>query len=163
VKKLPSIAVFLCLATILVTSLSVGCSKGAQPTTTNSSTTPLVSTTLSEQPDKVTFQKYFSELGLGKLPANAKSPADLQKNATIFASGENLVLYGSTIVPQVPISAKYYDVMTKQSITSSVAPPAQPKATDFSSWESVSLSSGRYELKVYVGDVLVAVFPFEIR
>jgi len=130
----------------------------ATPTAT--STAP---PTLSEQPDKATFAKYFSEMWIGRLPPGATSPADLERNVTVFAAGDNIYLSCSTLVPQVPMLAKYYNVATKQSVTSNVGIPAQPKTGNFGSWAKLELSTGKYELKIYVDNVLVAVFPFEVR
>jgi hypothetical protein len=119
--------------------------------------------TLSEQPDKATFAKYFSEMWIGRLPPGATSPADLERNVTVFAAGDNIYLSCSTLVPQVPMLAKYYNVATQQSVTSNVGIPAQPKTGNFGSWAKLELSTGKYELKIYVDNVLVAVFPFEVR
>ena len=121
-------------------------------------TTPV--STLSEEPDQATFSKYFKDMGLGKLPAGGKLPQDLQQNVTIFSSGDLLTLYG-TVIQEVQISARYYSVATKQSVDAG-APPAPLKVGGFGGSSTLNLSAGKYEYKVYVGDVLVAVFPFEV-
>jgi hypothetical protein len=118
------------------------------------------SPTSSEQPDKATFQKYFSDMGLGKLPAGGKLAQDLQQNATIFSSGDSISLYGN-VIQEVQISARYYNVATKQSVDAG-APPAPYKVGGFGGAGPLTLPVGKYDLKVYVGAVLVAVFPFEV-
>ena len=130
-------------------------------TTPSFQPTPQPSPKSSEQPDKATFQKYFSDMGLGKLPAGGKLPQDLQQNATIFSSGDSISLYG-IVIQEVQISARYYNVATKQSVDAG-APPAPYKVGGFGGAGPLTLPVGKYDLKVYVGAVLVAVFPFEVQ
>jgi hypothetical protein len=59
---------------------------GYQCVNTPTATTPAA--TLSEQPDKATYQKYFSDTGLGKIPSGGQLPLDLQRNATVFTQGD---------------------------------------------------------------------------
>lgn len=142
----------------------VGSSPQITVTPDTSVSTPTATTpdaTLSEQPDTATFQKYFSAMGLGKCPADAKSPQDIERNVTTFTAGDYWTLYG-TVIQEVRISAKYYDVATKQS-GDVPAPPTPLQVGGFASSSTLTLPVGKYECKVYVGDVLVAVFPFEVR
>jgi len=118
-------------------------------------------TTLSEQPDMATFQKYFTEMGLGRLPAGGKMPVDFQKNVSVFTQGESLMLYGS-VIQEVHISARYFVIETKREIDSG-GQKGTLKTGGFASGESPSLPPGKYEYKVYVDGVLVGVFPFDIR
>ncbi len=67
-----------------------------------------------------------------------------------------------TMIKEVLISINYHNVETGQMIEG-VSAPAQYKLGGFAGGETVKLPSGEYEYKVYVGDVLVAVFPFEVR
>ena len=124
-----------------------------------SATAPV--STLSEQPDKATFSKYFTEMGLGKMPADAKGPQDIQRNVTAFTSGDLFTLYG-TVIQEVQISAKYYNVATKESVDAG-GPPTPLKVGGFGSSSTFNLPIGKYEYKVYVGDVLVGIFPFEVH
>ncbi len=119
----------------------------------------VIQTTLSEQPDMATFRKYFSELGIGKLPEDGKPPLDLQKNASVFAPGEKLLLYGSAI-QDITISSRYYNLETREAIDGG---QFVQKAGGFASGGTLSLPAGQYEYKVYVEQVLVGVFPFEVR
>jgi hypothetical protein len=142
----------------------VGSSLQITVTTDTSVNTPTATTpgiTLSELPDKATFQKYFSEMGLGKCPANAKGPQDIQRNVTTFTAGDYFTLYG-TVIQEVQVSAQYYDVVTKQSADAG-APPTALKVGGFASSSSLTLPVSKYEYKVYVANLLVAVFPFEVR
>jgi hypothetical protein len=128
------------------------------PQTPASTTTP--SAMLSEQPDKVTFQKYFSEMGLGKIPTDGKFPQDLQRNATVFTAGDQICLYGNIIL-ECQTRDAVYDVLAKKVIKEGGLP--KPMTGGFAGWEPLTIPVGTYEYKVYVTDVLVAVFPFEVR
>ncbi len=69
----------------------VGSSQQITVTPDTSVNTPTATTpaaTLSEQPDKATYQKYFSDTGLGKIPSGGQLPLDLQRNATVFTQGD---------------------------------------------------------------------------
>jgi len=116
-------------------------------------------TVLSEQPDTAAFRKYFSELGIGKLPEGGKLPLDLQKNASVFAPEEKLLLYGSAI-QDVTISSRYYNLVTWEEVDGG---QIAQKAGGFASGGTLSLPAGKYEYKVYVDQVLVGVFPFEVK
>jgi hypothetical protein len=119
------------------------------------------SSPLTEQPDTAAYRKYFSDMGLGKTPADAKGPQDIQRNVTTFTAADYITLYG-TVIQEVQISARYYSVATKQSVNAP-APPTPLKVGGFASSSTLTLSPGKYEYKVYVGDILVGVFPFEVR
>ncbi len=116
-------------------------------------------TVLSEQPETTAFRKYFTELGIGKLPEGGKLPLDLQKNASIFAPGEKLLLYGSAI-QDITISSLYYNLVTKEKVDGD---QIAQKAGGFASGGPLSLPAGKYEYKVYIDQALVGVFPFEVR
>lgn len=127
------------------------------PQTPAPTTTP--SATLSEQPDQATFQKYFSEMGLGKMPTNGKFPQDLQRNATVFTTGDQICLYGNIIL-ECQLRNTVYDVGAKKVIQEGGLP--KPMTGGFAGWEPLTIPAGKYEYKVYITDVLVAVFPFEV-
>jgi len=116
----------------------------------------------SEQPDEATFKKYFSDIGLGKLPADGKLPQDLQRNINVFVSGDKICLYG-TVTQEVQISTAIYDLGTKKFIGEKQTYPKPLQKGNFAGCGPLDLPAGKYEYKVYVGDVLVAIFPFEVR
>jgi len=132
----------------------------AQAAAESTSPTPAPVSTLSEQLDKATFSKYFLDMGLGRLPADAKSPQELQRNVANFKVGDPLTLYG-TAIQEVKVTAKYYNVVSKQSVDAP-APPTPLKVGGFAGSSILDLPIGNYEYKVYVGGVLVGVFPFEV-
>jgi hypothetical protein len=133
----------------------------ATPSEKTSPTPPAVTSTLSEQPDRATFQKYFSDLGIGKMPEEVKDPpVDLQKNVSVFTAGDQICLYG-TVILECQIRSAVYDVSAKKVVREGGLPQAIEGG--FAGWEPVDLPVGKYEYKVYVGDVLVGVYPFEVQ
>jgi hypothetical protein len=142
----------------VVSSLPPGTSATTSP---QISQTPAVTSTLSEQPDMATYRKYFTELGLGKMPAEVKNPpTNLQRNVSIFTAGDQICLYG-TIILECQVRSSVYDVSARKEIKGGGLP--KPMTGGFAAWEPVDLPVGKYEYKIYVGDALVAVFPFEVR
>lgn len=161
-QKLRKTLIAACLtATVLLLPVIISCVRDTAPSAPAATPTSPSFPALSEQPDKLTFQKYFSDMGLGRLPSGGKLPFDLQKNVTIFTAGDDMRLYG-TVVQEVQISVRYYNVETGQVIKGSDAPHPYPPG-GFAGGETVTLPPGKYEYKVYVGDVLVAAFPFVVR
>jgi hypothetical protein len=124
------------------------------------SSLPITVTPPLEQPDKATFSKYFRDMGLGKIPTGGKLPQDLQQNVTVFSSGDLCAIYG-IVIQEVQASAQYYNVATKQSVDAPSA-PTPLKVGGFAGSSTLNLPVGKYDCKVYVGAVLVAVFPFEV-
>jgi hypothetical protein len=116
---------------------------------------------LSEQSDVAVFQKYFSELGIGKMPTEVKNPPlDLKKNVNVFSAGDQICLYG-TLIQECQIRNAIYDVAAQKVVRAGGLP--KPMIGGFAGWEPIDLPAGKYEYKVYVGDALVGVFPFEVR
>ena len=115
-----------------------------------------------EQPDEATFKEYFSDMGLGKMPAGGKLPQDLQRNANIFVLGDKICIY-CTVIQEVQISTLIYDLGSKKPVGKKQAYPKPLSKGRFAGCSPADLSAGKYEYKIYVGDVLIAIFPFEVR
>lgn len=155
---------FITIVASLILGLSA-CSSGSRPSTGNSSsvktstaTTP--ATTLSEQLDKATYQRYFSDIGLGKLPSGGQLPLDLQQNATIFTQGDQIGVYLS-VIQEVQVRTAIYDIEAKK-IVKEGGFPKSLTPSNYAGAEPLTIPAGKYEYKVYAGDVLVAVLPFEV-
>jgi hypothetical protein len=131
---------------------------------TSSSVTKAEDQKLSEQPDIDTFKEYFRELGLGKLPENGQLPFDLKKDDNIFVSnGENqLVIYGE-LLKDAKLSNAIYDLNAKNNIRDKAESPILIKKGGFVISEPVKIPPGKYEYKIWIGDKLVGVFPFEVK
>ena len=152
----------------IVASLVLGLSacSAATNTTGNSSnvstlTATTLATTLSEQPDKATYQKYFSDMGLGKIPSGGQLPLDLQQNATLFTQGDQIGVYLS-VIQEVQVRTAIYDIEAKKVVKEGGFPKSLTPS-NYAGAEPLTIPAGKYEYKIYVGDVLVAVFPFEVR
>jgi hypothetical protein len=156
---------FINIIASLVLGLSA-CSSGNNTSTGNSSivNTPTATTpaaTLSEQPDKATYQKYFSDMGLGKLPSGGQLPLDLQQNATVFTQGDQIGVYLS-VIKEVQVRTAIYDIEAKK-VVKEGGFPRSLTPSNYAGAEPLTIPAGKYEYKVYAGDVLVAVLPFEVR
>jgi hypothetical protein len=134
---------------------------------TPTATTPVAS--LSEQPDKATYDNYFlnqpAPMGIGKLTDTV--PQELQQNVTVFAIGDQIVLYVNIIKECQQPRYAIYDVRAMKVIKEGALsfPPMKSgfDAVGFVSIDTLDIPVGKYEYKVYISDVFVAVFPFEVR
>ena len=107
-----------------------------------------------------TYQKYFILLGIGKMPPVITDPAkELLQNVSVFKTTDLIALYGETIV-ECQIQSKFYDVAAGKVVHEGGLP--QPILGGFATWDIVNLPIGHYEYKVYVDNILVGVFPFEV-
>lgn len=149
------------------------------PTQTNSttSTEPVVqpeaksAVQLSEQPNIAEFNKYFSEISLGKMPIGSTKlgpPDNMPTNADVFSKTTDQFCVSMTVFKDVPASigaSGVYDVVAKKFTT------AEPKATfpralaqgNSTGCERITLPIGKYEYKTYINDILVSVIPFEVK
>ncbi|MHB1336901.1 MAG: hypothetical protein ACYCXQ_13260 [Candidatus Humimicrobiaceae bacterium] len=119
---------------------------------------------LSQQPNEIAFKEYFSELGLGKLPENGSLPLDLKKGDNVFISNgkDHLVIYGN-LLKDAKFSNGIYDVNAGKNIRGKAEFPMIIKKGGFAGSEPVNIPSGLYEYKIWIGDKLVGVFPFEVK
>lgn len=114
------------------------------------------------QPDEAVYKSYFAELGLGKLPVGGQLPQDLQRGVRVFAPGDQVCLYG-TIVREVTVSYEIYDLKNNKPSGQKGGFPRPLSPGGFAGAERLDLPPGDYAYIVYVGDVPVAVFPFQVR
>ena len=144
-----------------------------------------------ENPNQLFLDSHFSLLGIGRIKGltieppktiistegEAFLPAELERDVRVFLAGENIVIYGHVISatsitaacfkaeetgytkieywgPE-PFSDKY---MTAEAgaILAGYTPP------DFILPVYLNLTPGNYRLKIFSGETLVAVFPFDV-
>lgn len=116
---------------------------------------------ISERPDEETFNEYFTDIGLGILPPGGELPMDLHQNVEIFTrGGGQLCLYGTLIKDASPLTV-IYDSVKKKSVKT-INPKTLSKG-GFTSCTPADIVVGKYEYKVYIGDTLVALLPFEVQ
>jgi len=167
----------LVVVVLVITALSLvlwGCAKRETPVlptapppspATQASPTTAPVPTLSDQANKNVFHEYFSELGLGKLPEGEKvGPSNFQRNVEVFTSEHQIVLYGTLLqdTQAGQVSAGIYNPEDNRFVIEKSGFPRPMSKGGFASASPVNLPAGKYEYRVYVSDVLVAVFPFEI-
>jgi len=144
----------------------VGC--GGAPAVTPVAEAP------AEQPDEATFEKYFSKISLGKLPADAElDEPDLPTPATTFAVGDQLCVTMGIIGPADELSTEIYGLQEQNYITTVTNFKSVTKNVRFDKGVVVGgdhiqcgtypFVEGKYEFRVRVGDVLVAMIPFEVK
>ena len=148
----------LTVAAMLLLGISACSGGNGTSTSTSTSSTPITPTP--EQPDKATYQRYFSDMGLGKLPSGGQLPLDLQQNATVFTQGDQIGIYLS-VIQEVQVRTSIYDVEAKK-VVKEGGFPRSLMPSNYAGAEPLTIPAGTYEYKVYVGDILVAVFPFEV-
>jgi hypothetical protein len=134
-------------------------------TATNTPTSPAVSvapaTILSEQPDMAAYHKYFSDLGIGRMPPGENvSPLELEKNVTVFKTTDQICCYG-TIILECQLTSTMYDTVAGKVVEEGGLP--KPMTGGFAGWEPMPVPAGKYEYKIYVSGALVAIFPFEVQ
>ena len=150
----------LIIAVVLVT----GCAASLTEAHTAQQTPPPPLAPLPQptEPDEATFGKYFSDMGLGKLPPGEKLPHGLQLEAAVFAPSDGLCIYG-TAIKEVQLSLATYDTTAKEFVSDKLALPQALQKGGFASCSSVNLPTGKYEYEVYAGEILIAALPFEVR
>ena len=127
---------------------------------------------LSEQPDKAKYDEYFTEFYLGKAPRGQQIPQihpgspGLIKTAVFIASEDEFCVVG-TVKKAIPSGSFYiavYDTVAKKDfVFKTVKFPEGLNVGSFG-WvdDPINFPTGKYEYKVYIDDVLVAVVPFEV-
>lgn len=132
------------------------------PTPTPLPPTPTPRPVLSEEPDEATFREYFSDLSLGVLAPGAKLGEVFPTPTTTFSVWDSQCLEGN-IVKELTIATATYNVDTQEYAGPKAVYPGPLQTGGLTFCGSLNLPPGNYELKVYVGDILVAVLPFEVR
>lgn len=119
-------------------------------------------------PDRAVFSQYFARLSIGRLPAQYVGRQDWPQRVVfenVFLPGDVMVLEGEAL-KQVQIACGYFDLKAgKYAGGSSGAEPWGPgfPPGGFAGYSSLNLPPGEYELRCFVGETLVAVFPLTVR
>jgi hypothetical protein len=118
---------------------------------------------ISEQSNEETFNEYFTDIGLGILPPGGELPMDLHQNVEVFSrGGGQLCLYG-TLTKDSSVATAIYDSAKKKYVAEKTAYPKTLEKGGFAGCSPVDMAAGKYEYKVYIGDTLVALLPFEVQ
>ena len=153
------------LMIILVGSGWVWSSYKNKTSETNTVEKSLVPENLSEQSNISKFNEYFSEAYLAKLPSGVKfDPSKIIKTTSFLASDQMCI--SLTIKKNIPvgnIATAVYDAVSKQYVQSKTTFPQELKQGGSVGCQNINYASGKYEYKIYVGDILVSVLPFEVK
>jgi len=147
--------------------------KSNNKSTTTTTTAPTATSStkiaeiLSEQPNKSKFNEYFTEAYLGKLPLGRQvgPPDNIPTKTKIFTSAD-LFCTAITMKKTIPagsFASAIYDVASKSYIQAKTVFPQELKQGGTIGCETLAESAGKYEDKIYIDDVLVAVLPFEVK
>ena len=125
---------------------------------------------LSEQPNTDEFNKYFSEIYLGKLAIGKQvgPPDNIPAKTDVFSKTTDEFCVSVTVFKDIPASigaSGVYDVVAK---TFTTAEPKAKFSRNLTQGNSIgcggiTLPVGKYEYKTYVNNILVSVLPFEVK
>ena len=121
---------------------------------------------LSEQPDKAKYDEYFTEFYLGKLPKGTDAnPSNVPVKTTVFTSEDQFctVWTQKKDIPAGSFSGAVYDTVAKKDFEPKTAFPMAVNAGGHMGSQPLTYPPGKYEYKLYIDDLLVAVLPFEVR
>jgi len=121
--------------------------------------------TLFERPNTEKFNEYFKEVYLAKLPAGAEfDPFGIIKTTT-FTAGEKFCqsLSMKKDIPANSIGSEVYNITTGQIVQPKSTFPQALQQGGSVGCEDLQYSVGKYEMKLYIDDILVAILPFEIK
>jgi hypothetical protein len=123
--------------------------------------TTTAGTQLSEQPDQQKYAEYLTDLGLGSVKQGMKLPEGLEENVKTFKAGEQACIYGN-LIKETTMQSSIYNTTAKKEVQPKGGPQQTMSKGGFAGCSSVNLPAGKYEYKVYIGEALVGVFPFEV-
>jgi len=121
--------------------------------------------TVSEDPNIEKFNEYFTEVYLAKLPVGSQfDPFKIIKTTT-FAAGEQFCvsLTMKKDIPAGSLAIAVYDTEIGQDNQQKSSFPQVLQQGNSTGCEGLRQSAGKYEYKIYIDNVLVAVIPFEVK
>jgi len=120
---------------------------------------------LFEKPNTEKFNEYFQEVYLAKLPAGSEfDPFNIIKT-TSFTAGEQFCssLTMKKDIPAGSFGMEVYDIGTKQDVQAKGTFPQALKQGGSVGCENLQYPIGKYEFRLYIDDILVAILPFEVK
>ncbi|MDD5146597.1 MAG: hypothetical protein PHN39_02555 [Candidatus Pacebacteria bacterium] len=120
---------------------------------------------LSEQPDQVKFDEYFTKAFLGRIPGGEQfNPAKVVKTKVFEQTDQFCTsLDIKKDIPAGALSVATYDTANKEFVRPKSAFPQKLPGGNTMGCEGIMLSAGKYEQKIYVDDILAIVMPFEVK
>lgn len=135
---------------------------------------PATNAALSENPDQAVFNQYLTKISLNKLPPGAalSGPDSAPESSVFNFSAGDQFCTGLNVIKEIPQNS-YADAVYDTNTKSFVIPRhTLPRAAvignnmgcgDLLIGPNKPLPAGKYEYKVYISGVLVAVLPFEVQ
>jgi hypothetical protein len=122
---------------------------------------------LSELPNKAKYDEYFSDIYLGKMDIGKVIGTDgFPTKTSTFTKAVDQFCSMMTLKKTISaghIGNAFYDVVAKRDIQPKSIFPMELAAGGSGGCNSLNLPTGKYEDKIYIDDVLVAVLPFEVK
>ncbi len=120
---------------------------------------------LSEQASSDKFDQYFTDAFLGKLPVGAKIDVNQIIKTQIFTSGDQFCssLEVNEFIPAGKIVTAIYNYSSRRNVQEKAVFPSGLNAGNAIGCEDLIYPIGKYEFKIYIDNVLVAVLPFKIE
>jgi len=182
--------VALSVCTVAASTLG-GCVQNKAPTSPQPYIPADFSFYTQESPNQLFLESHFSLLGIGRIPGldlgpprtiirtegKAFPPAELERHVKVFQTGENIVIYGHVIAATGIQAACFkageegYTKITywgPEAFSNEYLTPDPGviivgyMPPDFLLPTYLKLTPGNYRMKIFAGDRLVAVFPFEV-
>lgn len=158
IKKQVCVAVIITILAIALTACGGGASEEPKlPTATYVRATPVPVVV-----DDALFKEYFTEFGLGQLPAGASAPAGIVKDKTDFALNQNLCFYSNNN-KQTKISYEVFDQQARNSVSPKTIYLNPLVAGSNGDCVNINVGAGDYEFRVYVKSTVVKVINFTIK
>ena len=142
-------------------------SDGRPEAVSQTPTSPSSGEQLSEQPNKAKYSEYLSDIYLGKMAIGKIIGTDgFPTRTNMFAAGTDLFCSMMTLKKTISsgnVAIAIYDVVTKQDNQPKTVFPMELKAGGSGGCSNLTQSTGKYEYKLYIDDILAAVLPFEVK
>ena len=122
---------------------------------------------LSEQPNQAKYDEYLSSIYLGKMDIGKKIGTDgFPVQTNIFIKGVDQFCTMMDLKKDVAsgqVSTAVYNTVSNTYQTPKTVFPMGLKAGGNGGCDSLMQSVGKYEYKLYIGNILIAVLPFEVK
>jgi len=124
-----------------------------------------ISEELSEEPEETKFNEYLTKAWLGKIPAGQQfDPFKVEATKSFITSDQLCTLLDiKKDINAGQLSTAIYDRVNKDYIQPKSAFPQSLKTGNTTGCTGITFPAGKYEEKIYIDDILVAVLPFEVK
>ena len=121
----------------------------------------------SEQPNQAKYDEYLSSIYLGKMDIGKKIGTDgFPVQTNIFIKGVDQFCTMMDLKKDVAsgqVSTAVYNTVSNTYQTPKTVFPMGLKAGGNGGCDSLMQSVGKYEYKLYIGNILIAILPFEVK